>query len=179
VHCIHTIFPVSEFFSFHPSVIKPRDCLSLFSLSIFTSSLSSVALYFSDRSHVTDVYEGMSLSFPLRHVRKPTNPLQYLSTQQKFQYMQWSSWGRARDCWVLVDDRQLSFDSHCACINMHVLCFRGREREREILQWFSLVLIFHSRAQVIWPRNGMYFVFIVLTSHLVCVLHFKVLFRDW
>jgi hypothetical protein len=117
---------------------------------------------------VTDVYEGMSLSFPLRHVRSPTNPLRYLSTQQKFQFMQRSCWGRAPGYRALAgDDRQLCFDSHRACITMHVLSFRGRER-----CCIGPDPIFRSRAQVIWPRNEMYFVFIALTSYLVCVHRF-------
>jgi hypothetical protein len=104
---------------------------------------------------------------------QPTSPLQYLSTQQKFQYMQASSWGRARVYRAVEGgDRQPRFDSYCACINLQVLCFIGREREREreMLQGYSLVPEFCFSAQIIWPRNYMYFVFIVLNLYLYMVL---------
>jgi hypothetical protein len=49
-------------------------------------------------THVTDVYKNTSpFCFPLSHVRKPSNPLQYLSTRQNFSTCRRSCW---RWVWV-------------------------------------------------------------------------------
>lgn len=94
---------LEEYFSFLNSSLSVHQLsTSWTSIFIFFNCLCfyrffSYILYLCC-AHVIDVYKNTSpFCFPLSHVRKPTNPLQYLSTRQNFGTCRRSCWGRV---WV-------------------------------------------------------------------------------
>lgn len=167
-HChLYTVYtPLlgTVFFSFHPSVVNLMNVYLYFLYLFSFPSLSSVVLYLSDCGHVTDV-SLLPLETCTKTNERTNEPTPFNTCLRSRNF---STCSRApgvghesTGLWK-GGDRQLNFDSYCACINMQFLCFIGREREREreVLQWYSLVPEFYFSVQIIWPRFYIYFVFI-------------------
>lgn len=122
------IFSFSEFFSFRPSVIDIVKSIFIFFNCLCFCLFFSYILYLYC-ARVTDVYKNTSpFCFPLSHVRKPTNPLQYLSTRQNFSTCRRAELlglGMGSELWKGLIG---SVDSYSDCTNMQLLCLREREK---------------------------------------------------